>query len=52
MAADLIDRFVQRYAAKKHNVSSLSAGGFTGNGLSGILGKNARNFLRCFSPVL
>ena len=52
MAADFIDRLVQRYAAKKHKVSSLRDGGFTGNGLSGIFGKTARNFLRWFSPVL
>ena len=52
MAADFIDRLVQRYAAKKHKVSSLREGGFTGNGLSGIFGNNARNFLRWFSPVL
>jgi len=52
VAADFIDRFVQRYAAKKHKVSSLRDGGFTGNGLIGIPGKNARNLLRWFSPVL
>ena len=51
MAADFIDRLVQRYAAKKHKVSSLRDGGFTGNGLSGIFRKNARNFLTTVFPI-
>ena len=44
----MIDRLVQRYVAKKHNVSSLSDGGFTGNGLRGIFGKMRGIFLNVF----
>ena len=44
MAADLIDRLVHRYAAKKPDISLLSDGGFTGNGLRGIFG-NMQDFV-------